>query len=381
MSLDEYYRRLELPGTASQADIKRAYRRLRAKYHPDRNKGRESTVEPVFKRVQEAFEILMGKREAPVSPTSAKAPAAKAGKGWSKDPGKDAGRDPGRHPGPGSAREDHKDSGRDGSKDSSKETSAHTAAREFRSGPPMRGANCLVELFVPLEAAIHGGAVEATYPVNAACRECGQSRRSHASAFACAACDGRGLTPHGMRCAACAGTGRPLAGRLCAACAGTGVRSERKSQAVPVPAGAWDGQRLVVEGGGQPGVNGGAPGDAIFSVAIVCDSAFRRDGLNLACEIEVDFVTATLGGSFETHVLGHPLQVAIAPNAQPGSTIRLRGQGLADRHGKRGDLTLQVVLGMPAAVEWLSDEERHQLRKMFDAAGQRAARVTAKEGT
>lgn len=364
MSLDEYYRRLELSGTASPADIKRAYRRLRAKYHPDRNKGRESTVEPVFKRVQEAFEILMGTREAPASPASARAPAARPGKDPAKGSGnEDRGRESGRDSG--------RDSGKDSSRDSSKEAAAHAAAREFRHGPPMRGANCLVELFVPLDAAIHGGAVEASYPVNVSCRECGQSRRSHASAFGCTACDGSGLTSHGARCAACAGTGRPLGGRLCAACAGTGVTSERKSQTVPVPAGAWDGQRLVVEGGGQPGVNGGAPGDAIFSVAIVCGSAFRRDGLNLACEIEVDFVTATLGGPFETQVLGHPLQLAITPNAQPGSTIRLRGQGLADRHGKRGDLTLQVVLGMPAAVECLSDEERHQLRKMFADAQQR----------
>jgi molecular chaperone DnaJ len=292
-----------------------------------------------------------------VSPASTRAPAAR--------PGKDHGK--------GSSNEGR---GREGDKDSGKET----AAREFRSGPPMRGANCLVELFVPLEAAIHGGAVEASYPVNVACRECGPSRRSHASVFACAECDGSGRTSRGTHCAACAGTGRPRAGHLCAACAGTGVRSERKSQIVPVPAGAWDGQRLVVEGGGQAGVNGGAPGDAIFSVAIVCGSAFRRDGLNLACAIEVDFVTATLGGSFEAQVLGHPLQVAITANAQPGSTIRLRGQGLADRHGKRGDLTLQVVLGMPAAVECLSDDERHQLRKMFADAQQRASRVTTKEG-
>jgi molecular chaperone DnaJ len=112
VSLDEYYKRLELPGTASPADVKRAYRRLRAKYHPDRNRGREKTVEPVFKRIQEAFEILTGKRKAPVS-----SPAA----AWTEDRDKEA------------------------------------PSREHRNGLPMRGANCLVELFVPLEAAIHGG--------------------------------------------------------------------------------------------------------------------------------------------------------------------------------------------------------------------------------
>ena len=201
MSLDEYYRRLELPGTASQADVKRAYRRLRAKYHPDRNKGRESTVEPVFKRVQEAFEILIGKRTAPVFSTVAESPEE---------------------------REDE------------------TPSREHRSPPPMRGANCLVELFVPLEAAIYGGEVEACYAVNGPCRQCRER------AAGCARCGGSGQSVSGMRCNACAGTGRPLAGEGCPTCRGSGIVTYRKSESVQVPAGAWDGQRLVVEGGGIP---------------------------------------------------------------------------------------------------------------------------------
>jgi molecular chaperone DnaJ len=324
VSLDEYYRRLELPGTASPADVKRAYRRLRAKYHPDRNKGRESTVEPVFKRIQEAFEILVGKRKAPMS-----SPAA-----------------------------------------SSDDRNKQAPSREHRNGPSMRGANCLVELFVPLEAAIHGGEVEACYAVNGPCRQC-QERASE-----CARCYGSGQSVTGARCSACAGTGRPLAGDRCSICLGTGIGTYRKSETVKVSAGAWDGQRLVVEGGGHPGVNGGPPGDAIFSVAIVCGSAFRRNGLNLASEIQVDFVTATLGGSFEAQILGRALQVTIPPNAQPGSTIRLRGHGLADRKGSHGDLTLQLVLAMPLAVSHLSDDERQRLREMFADAERRAMRAT-----
>jgi molecular chaperone DnaJ len=325
VSLEEYYRRLELPGTASPADVKRAYRRLRAKYHPDRNKGRESTVEPVFKRIQEAFEILIGKRKPPVS-------------------------------GPASASKGHRND--------------EAPSREHRNTPPMRGANCLVELFVPLEAAIHGGEVEACYAVNGPCRQC-QERVSE-----CARCFGSGQSVSGVRCSACGGTGRPLAGDRCAACLGTGVATYRKSETVLVPVGAWDGQRLVVEGAGHPGINGGPPGDAIFSVVIVCDSAFRRNGLNLACDIQVDFVTATLGGSFDAQILGRGLQVTIPPNAQPGSAIRLARHGLTDRKGSRGDLTLQLVLAMPAAVSHLTGDERQQLRAMFADAERRATQIT-----
>ncbi|MGN6316628.1 DnaJ C-terminal domain-containing protein [Trinickia sp.] len=307
MSLDEYYRRLELPGTASPAEVKRAYRRLRAKYHPDRNKGREATVEPAFKRVQEAFEILIGERKAPVAPShSAPAPAQ--------------------------AREKER------AREREKEPETEAPPREPRSRPPMRGANCMTELFVPLETAIHGGEVEANYTVKGPCDRC----QGHAS-------------------------------NRCPACHGTRIAIHRKSATVAIAAGAWDGQRIVVEGAGHPGSNGGAAGDAILSIAIVCSSAFRRDGLNLACEIQVDFVTAMLGGKLDVPVLGQPRQVTIPPNSQSGDTLRLRGQGLADRNGLRGDLMLQLVLTMPREAAHLTEEDRLSLRDMFARAQRRSS--------
>lgn len=304
MSLDEYYRRLELPGTASPAEVKRAYRRLRAKYHPDRNKGREATVEPAFKRIQEAFEILIGERKAPASqarsaPTWAPTQPQPQPQAWAKEP------DP--------------------------------PPRESRHRPPMRGANCMTELFVPLEIAIHGGEIEATYSVHGPCNDC----HGHASS-------------------------------RCSTCRGTRVAACRKSVSVTIAPGAWDGQRLVVEGAGHPGVHGGPSGDATFSIVIVCSSAFRREGLNIACELQVDFVTAMLGGTLDAPVLGHTMHVTIPAHSQQGSAIRLRGQGLTDRNGLRGDLTLNLVLAMPAEAAHLTDDERRRLREMFAAAQGRA---------
>jgi len=295
VNLDEYYKRLNLSRSASPSDVKRAYRRLRAKYHPDRNKGRESTVAPVFTRIQEAFEILTGKRAPPASPPPPPA--------------------------------------------STERPSQPARSADHHGAPAMRGANCLIELFVPLEAAIHGGEVRTSYPVKEPCHACQDS------AVACTVCQG------------------------------TRSRMTVKSAAVKIAPGAWDGQRLVIEGGGHPGTNGGPAGDAICSVAIVCDAAFRRDGLNLACEIQVDFVTATLGGSFEANILGHAHLLQIPPNAQAGSKIRLAEQGLAERNGSRGDLTLQLVLAMPAAAAHLSGEERKRLRDMFAEAELRSRRL------
>ncbi len=302
MSLDEYYRRLELPSTASPAEVKRAYRRLRAKYHPDRNQGREATVEPVFKRVQEAFEILMGERTAAI-PAAAPAPTPTHGR----------------------------------EKETEREKENEAPPREHRSRPSLRGANCMAELFVPLEAAIHGGDVEVSYMVKGPCPYC----HGHAS-------------------------------HRCTTCRGTRIAAYRKRETVTVSAGAWDGQRVVVEGAGHPGTGGGAPGDAIFSIAIVCSSAFRRDGLSVACDIEVDFVTAILGGRIEVQVLGKPMPVAIQPDSQPGATVRLKGHGLSDRNGSKGDLTLRLTLAMPAATSHLTGDERQRLREMFAAAQHRA---------
>jgi DnaJ-class molecular chaperone len=303
LSFDEYYKRLKLPNTASSAEVKRAYRRLRAKYHPDRNKGREAVVEPVFKHIQEAFEILTGKRE-PFAPAPSAPPAQTAA----------AAQPPEAAP-----------------------------AQQRRPSPPMRGANCLVELFVPLEVAIDGGGVEASYAVKGPCHPC-QKREN---------------------------------GLQCSKCLGTGFMTFRRAEIVPIPAGAWDGQRLVVEGGGHPGVNGGPPGDATFTVAIVCGAGFVRNGLDLACEFPVDFVTATLGGNIEANILGRAVPVTIPRNAHPGAEIRLPGLGLADRHGARGNLTLQLVLAMPAAAAYLSDGERQQLRDMFADAERRAHDASA----
>ncbi|WP_395066101.1 DnaJ C-terminal domain-containing protein [Paraburkholderia silvatlantica] len=297
MSFEEYYRRLQLPEAASPAEIKRAYRQLRAKYHPDRNKGREAAVEPVFKLIQEAFEILSGRRVAPTaSTTGAAGPASKTRNG-------------------------------------------ETPPRPRRAAPPMRGANCLVELFVPLEVAINGGGVQAHYPVKGPCPACEQEDR----------------------------------GALCEQCHGAGVKTWRKSEVVEIPRGAWDGQRLVVAGGGHPGVGGGPSGDATFSVSIVCGPGFTRNGLDLACELPIECVTAILGGKVQAKVLGRTFDVNIPANANARTPIRLPGVGLADRNGVHGNLTLHLVLTMPAAAAHLTGAERQQLRDMFADAERRAS--------
>ncbi|GLU33792.1 DnaJ C-terminal domain-containing protein [Trinickia caryophylli] len=355
MALDEYYERLGLPNAASAAEIKRAYRRLRAKFHPDRNRGKEAAVEPQFKRVQEAFEILTGQREAPAAPR----PAAASYSSHSPHPPRRA--EP--HPRPAAPREPHTAPG-------AADTRPWTEA--FRTGGPMpvRGANRHTQLHVPLDVALNGGRVVASYQVSDTCRQCrGMSARL--ALQPCADCDGQGIAPGGALCRSCSGQGRIKTNRWCTKCQNKGVEQSQKTETVEVPAGAWDGQRIVVPGAGFPGVHGGQAGDATFTVVIVCGPGYQRDGLNVSGEIEIDFVTATLGGTFDARVLGRDMLVTIPPNAQQGSFIRLPTQGLRDGSGNQGELKLRIVLAMPKAAAQLTSDQRAVLREMFADAARR----------
>ena len=350
VSLDEYYERLGLPNAASAAEIKRAYRRLRAQYHPDRNKGDESAVEPMFKGVQEAFEILTGQRQAPLRSEPAYADGMRR---TDMRPARAPADDPRRGTGA---------------------TDAGSWSNYYRAsgGPmPVRGANRHTQLHVPLDVALNGGEVLASYQVSETCRQC-RGTSARASVMSCASCAGYGTTYDGASCAVCGGQGRMKNAHWCAKCQSKGVEYHTKSQPVTVPCGAWDGQRIVVPGGGFPGVHGGQPGDATFTVVIVCGPGYQREGLHLSGELEVDFVTATLGGGCSAKILGRDMDLTVPANAQPGSTIRLPAQGLSDASGNRGELRLRVVLVMPEAASHLTEEERRRFRELFAIATQRA---------
>jgi molecular chaperone DnaJ len=347
--LDEYYKRLGLPHAASPAEIKRAYQRLRGKYHPDRNKGDESAVEPAFKRVQEAFEILTGKREPPSRMPAASHSDVRAGEVRHRSPAPEY-----------AAR-------------TTRPASGPGAGFASNGGPlPVRGANRHTQVYVPLEVAMNGGDVPASYQVTATCRQCHGASAPH-MAKPCEHCGGRGHLNDGTVCEACAGRGRVRSALWCTACNNKGVELYPKSDAITVPPGAWDGQRLVLTGGGFPGLHGGPAGDAIFTIAVLCGSDFEREGLDLSGDVEIDFVTATLGGPFVARVFGRDLRMTIAPNAKHGSIIRLPAHGLSDSAGRRGELKLRIVLAMPQEAPQLTDEQRRLFREMFDDAARRSA--------
>ncbi len=355
VSLDEYYRRLHLPGNASPADVKRAYRRLRAKYHPDHNQGEESKVEAEFKRIQEAFEILSGERE---PPSGVRAPSPDSARKAEPSP-----------------REQPREHSASAGQAQGAKWSASGTWRAYGShdGPlPARGANRHDKLYVPVEIALNGGDVPTSYQVTEVCRRC-HGMSSRFTVEQCSDCGGVGRLAGGARCGACAGTGRSTRNQWCPTCQNTGSENYWKTDTVSVPAGTWDGQKLVMPGGGFPGPNGGAAGDAILSVVVLCGSDFHRDGLNLTGSLHVDFVTATLGGPFDAKVLGRDLRIVIPPNAQQGSLIRLPAHGLSDGSGNRGDLRLHLVLAMPPAVEHLTSEQRQLFGEMFAEAARRSS--------
>jgi molecular chaperone DnaJ len=356
VSIGEYYKRLELPETASPDEIKRAYRRLRAKYHPDLNKGREASVEPVFKRIQEAFEVLTGARAA--APDRAQHNPQRTPQHNPHPPRHDT------QPRP-QASPRHAHASHNGGSTTGRWRTADAA----ETTAPSRGANRHDKLYVPLEAALNGGVVPSSYQITVPCRHCGGTS-ARWQAAPCRACGGQGRTADAMVCPACAGSGR--ANRIrCATCQGNGTESYWHTDTVVVPRGAWDGQQLTVAGGGLPGMHGGQAGDAILSVVILCGADFQRDGLHLSGTLSLDFVTATLGGPFATAMLGRELLIDVPPNCAQGSVIRLPAHGLSDASGNQGELRLHVALTMPASAAQLTDDERAQLRQMFVEAARR----------
>ncbi|PLZ01261.1 hypothetical protein CY652_17115 [Burkholderia sp. WAC0059] len=297
-----YYSTLGIARNATRGEIVKAYRRLAMKWHPDRNPGNEVAAGHEFRKIRKAFDALSAAR----------------------DDGVD---------------EQVVDDG---------------VARRPAAPPEVRptdvpGANLRRVLGVPLEIALAGGEVMASFFVTEPCGVC-KGASARVTFGVCERCGGRGTRRGGEACRACDGAGAVAQRRACGACRQTGTRCYCRRVAVPVPAGTWDGQTLVVKGEGVLGWSGGPRGDAIFSVSIACPPGWFRFGFSLMGDLHVDCQTAALGGPCEVEVLGRRLSVDIPPNCPPGKWLSLPGAALGDASGQRGCLYLRVVFSLPSGA-------------------------------
>jgi molecular chaperone DnaJ len=346
MSKRDFYEILGVEKSASEADIKKAYRRLAQKHHPDRNPG-DKVSEDSFKEAKEAYEILSDpqKRAAYDQYGHAGVDPQRGGAGFS--PGGDAFGDIF-----GEVFGDIFGGGRRGG-----------GGRQV-----YRGADLRYELELTLEQAVFGDNVGIDFTTLGECESCKGSGASPGSKITtCDTCHGagqvriqQGFFAVQQTCPRCKGRGQIIT-QPCDTCLGQGRVRRKKTLSVKVPAGVDTGDRIRLSGEGEAGANGGPAGDLYVEVHVKEHAIFERDGANLSCEVPMSFVTAALGGSIEVPTLHGNVVLKIPPETQSGRVFRLKEKGVKPvRGGATGDLFCRVMVETPVK---LNDEQKDLLHK------------------
>ncbi|MGH8149285.1 MAG: molecular chaperone DnaJ [Steroidobacteraceae bacterium] len=347
----DYYNVLDVPKTATEAEIKKAYRRLAMKYHPDRNPD-DSEAEERFKEAKEACEVLSDSQKRATYDQFGHAGLEAASRGPSGRGGF----------GPGDAFGDiFGDVFGD----------IFGTARRGRS-QVFRGADLRYELELDLDKAVFGHTVELELAKLEECGTChGTGAAKGSNPSTCDTCGGAGQVRMSQgffqlqqTCPRCHGTGTVIR-NPCDTCLGQGRVRRAKKLAVKVPPGVDNGDRIRLAGEGEAGRNGGPPGDLYVEVQVRPHPIFEREGEHLSCEVPISFSTAALGGTLEVPTLGGEVTIKIPPETQSGKVFRLRDKGVKPvRGGVRGDLFCKVVIETPVN---LSPEQRDLIRKLDES--------------
>ncbi|WP_423187310.1 molecular chaperone DnaJ [Alishewanella sp. d11] len=349
MSKRDYYEVLGVAKGADDKDIKKAYKRLAMKYHPDRTQG-DKAMEEKFKEVQEAYEVLSDEQ-----------------KRAAYDRFGHAGVDPNRggaHGGGGNA-----DFG-----DIFGDVFGDIFGGGGRRGQSraQRGSDLRYNLELTLEEAVKGKSVDIKVPTMVACDSCdGSGAKKGTSAKTCTTCNGAGQVT--MRqgffavqqtCPTCNGRGKIIP-EPCTKCHGEGRIEKTKTLAVKIPAGVDTGDRIRLTGEGEAGMHGAPAGDLYVQVSVKAHPIFQRDGNNLYCEVPMSFATAALGGEIDVPTLDGRVKLKIPAETQTDKMFRLRGKGVQSvRGGGVGDLVCKVVIETPVK---LSERQKDLLRQLDDS--------------
>ncbi len=357
MSKRDFYEVLGVPKNAAEEDIKKAYRKLAMKHHPDRNQGDTAKKsEEKFKEAKEAYEMLT-------------------------DPQKRAAYDQYGHAGvdPNMGRGGAGGEGMGGFAEAFGDIfgdifgGAGGGQRRGSGGQQVfRGGDLSYAMEITLEEAAHGKETQIRIPAYETCETCkGSGAKPGTSPKVCSTCNGGG-TVH-MRqgffsiqqtCPHCHGTGKIIP-EPCTTCSGQGRIKKNKTLEVKIPAGINEGMRIRSSGNGEPGTNGGPSGDLYIEIRIKQHEIFERDGDDLHCTVPVGLTTAALGGAMEVPTLGGKAEIDLPEGTQHGKTFRLRGKGIKGvRSSYPGDLYCHVSVETPIK---LTEHQRKLLKELDDA--------------
>lgn len=355
MSKRDYYEVLGVSKDASERDIKKAYKRLAMKCHPDRNPGDEEAAEQ-FKELSEAYEVLSDdqKKQAYDQYGHAAFDQSRGGGGA------------------GFGGADFSDIFGDVFGDI-------FGGRRGGGGPrAQRGSDLRYNMELSLEDAVRGKSVEIKVPTLAECEPCdGTGAKPGSKPTNCPTCHGSGQVQ--MRqgffavqqtCPTCSGRGKIISDP-CSSCSGQGRIQKTKTLSVKIPAGVDTGDRIRLSGEGEAGEMGAPAGDLYVQVHVKEHPIFERDANNLYCEVPMSFTTAALGGELEVPTLDGKVKLKIPAETQTGRMFRLRGKGVKSvRGGQVGDLLCKAVIETPVK---LSDKQKDLLRQLDDSMGGEAS--------
>lgn len=345
----DYYEVLGVSKGASADEIKKSYRKLAMKYHPDRNPD-DPKAEENFKEVKEAYEVLTDDQKRSIYDQYGHAGMEQGGMGGGFGGGAGFG-------------------------DAFGDIFGDIFGGGTRSGQRnnvYRGADLRYNMEVTLEEAAKGTETKIRIPVQTTCETCkGSGARPGTKPVTCTTCGGQGQVrmQQGFfsvqqTCPKCNGQGTMIKDS-CPTCSGAGRVKENKTLSIKIPAGVDEGDRIRLSGEGEAGVNGGPTGDLYVVVHLKEHEIFQREGGNLHCEMPISFTTAALGGEIEVPTLGGTAKMKVPAETQTGAIFRLRGKGIKPlRQSENGDLMVHVVVETPVK---LTDKQKELLRE-FDSS-------------
>lgn len=358
MTKRDYYEVLGVGKDAAEADIKKAYRRLAMKLHPDRNAG-DTKTEAEFKDVKEAYEVLSDQQKRATYDQFGHAglDAQAGGRGG-----------PGFNPG-------------DAFGDIFGDVFGDIFGGGGRRGRStvFRGADLRYDLVLTLEQAVFGDTVNLQLPTLVVCDTCeGSGAKPGTKPVTCRTCEGngqvrmtRGHFSIQQTCPACRGSGQQIE-QPCGSCQGRGRNQKNKTLAVKVPPGVDNGDRIRLSGEGEAGQNGGPSGDLYVEIHIQPHEIFQRDGADLSCVIPISYATAVLGGTVEVPTLGGEVALKIPPETQSGRAFRLRGKGVRPVRGSGpGDLYCRVEVETPVKLTAAQKKILESFNEALIAGGDR----------
>ena len=351
MSKRDYYEVLGVSKGTDEQDIKKAYRRVAMKFHPDRNPD-DPDADAKFKEATEAYDVLMDSQKraaydrfghAGVDPSMGGGQGGFGGGNFSDIFGDVFGDIFGGGGGRG-------------------------------RGGPQRGSDLRYTLDISLEDAVRGTTVEIRVPSLSTCEKCdGSGAKKGSSPTTCGTCGGagqvrmqQGFFQVQQTCPSCRGRGKTISDP-CGTCRGQGRVEKTRTLSVKVPPGVDTGDRIRLSGEGEAGPEGGPPGDLFVQMSVRSHNIFERDGKDLYCEVPITFVDAALGGELEVPTLDGRVKLKIPPETQTGKLFRLRGKGVKPvRGGGVGDLLCRTVVETPVN---LNKEQKALLEKFRGSLG------------